>query len=150
MTRYFVDAEGKSLGGFDGGAEPPAGAVEVPVPPPVHNNQRCNGADWEPPAALGGVPVFSAADVDRATARQIKDALAPEWAGDPSMQEARLLRLIEDALADLYVFLNVPGTFVQADVDAARARLGALFQTREQAVKPLRQEGADFKAARGW
>lgn len=31
MTKYFVDANGKSLGGFDG-AEPPTGSIEVPAP----------------------------------------------------------------------------------------------------------------------
>lgn len=33
MTRYFVDPIGNYIGGFDG-AEPPAGAVEIPEPPP--------------------------------------------------------------------------------------------------------------------
>lgn len=32
MTQYFVDEQGRYLGGFDG-AEPPAGAIEVPYPP---------------------------------------------------------------------------------------------------------------------
>ncbi|MEX5744640.1 hypothetical protein [Massilia sp. X63] len=32
MTQYFVDEQGRYLGGFDG-AEPPEGAIEVPHPP---------------------------------------------------------------------------------------------------------------------
>jgi hypothetical protein len=32
MTQYFVDQQGRYLGGFDG-AEPPEGAIEVPYPP---------------------------------------------------------------------------------------------------------------------
>lgn len=32
MTQYFVDEQGRYLGGFDG-AEPPAGAIEVPYAP---------------------------------------------------------------------------------------------------------------------
>lgn len=32
MTKYFVDAGGKYLGGFDG-TTPPAGAIEVPFAP---------------------------------------------------------------------------------------------------------------------
>lgn len=32
MTKYYVDAEGSYIGGFDG-AEPPAGAIEVPDAP---------------------------------------------------------------------------------------------------------------------
>lgn len=32
MTKYFVDEQGRYLGGYDG-AEPPEGAIEVPLPP---------------------------------------------------------------------------------------------------------------------
>jgi len=32
MTKYFIDERGNYLGGFDG-AEPPVGAVEIPVSP---------------------------------------------------------------------------------------------------------------------
>ena len=32
MTRFFVDATGSYIGGFDG-VEPPAGSVEIDVPP---------------------------------------------------------------------------------------------------------------------
>lgn len=95
MTRYFVDAEGRYLGGFDGyqppeqpifgdgpepsllekmrgallgkpalrarvvvgyekppfvSAEPPAGAIEVPVPP-EHGADRWDGTRWVPDLA---------------------------------------------------------------------------------------------------
>lgn len=33
MTKYFVDEAGNYIGGFDG-ANPPAGAIEIPAPPP--------------------------------------------------------------------------------------------------------------------
>lgn len=32
MTQYYIDQQGHYLGGFDG-AEPPAGAIEVPIAP---------------------------------------------------------------------------------------------------------------------
>lgn len=44
MTRFFVDAAGRYLGGFDGAA-PPAGAVEVDGPPP-HGLMKRDGAAW--------------------------------------------------------------------------------------------------------
>ncbi|MCA3247393.1 MAG: hypothetical protein ING29_13050 [Azospirillum sp.] len=33
MTKYFVDANGNYLGGFEG-VDPPEGAIEIPEPPP--------------------------------------------------------------------------------------------------------------------
>jgi len=44
MTKYYVDAQGKYLGGFDG-ANPPANAVEVANPPP-HGSCVWNGTIW--------------------------------------------------------------------------------------------------------
>jgi hypothetical protein len=50
MTKYFVDADGKYLGGFDG-AVPPAGATEVPSPPDNAEFETWVGAQWvEDPA----------------------------------------------------------------------------------------------------
>lgn len=48
MTKFFVDASGNYLGGFDG-AEPPAGAVEVSAPPPHGWMVLTNGAWVMPP-----------------------------------------------------------------------------------------------------
>lgn len=45
-TKFFVDAAGAYLGGFDG-AEPPAGAFEVPEPP-SDARQIWDGAAWLP------------------------------------------------------------------------------------------------------
>ncbi len=45
MTRYFVDATGNYLGGFDG-AEPPSGATEVPDAPADARQKWNNG--WQP------------------------------------------------------------------------------------------------------
>lgn len=42
MTEYFVDMDGKYLGGFDGGAKPPEGSIKVPYPP-----QNATGAEWD-------------------------------------------------------------------------------------------------------
>ena len=49
MTKYFVDAQGNYLGGFDG-ATPPAGAVEVGSPP-SNGNDKWDGAKWVADAA---------------------------------------------------------------------------------------------------
>lgn len=44
MMRFYVDAVGNYLGGFD--ANPPAGAIEVPAPPPLHASQTWDGSVW--------------------------------------------------------------------------------------------------------
>ena len=43
-TRFFVDAQGRIIGGFGDGAEPPAGSIEVPEPPP--GDAVWSGAGW--------------------------------------------------------------------------------------------------------
>ncbi|MCT2580603.1 MULTISPECIES: hypothetical protein [unclassified Mesorhizobium] len=50
MTKYFVDAVGVYLGGFDG-VEPPAGAVEVPTAPDDARQVWASGA-WSPAPTL--------------------------------------------------------------------------------------------------
>lgn len=105
------------------------------------------------PASLPEAPLFqggevaSAADVDRATAGRIAGYLAPQWAGDPLMQTRALLRQLEDAAAARDA-LEDPGS-TQAQKDQANALLAAA-RTRRAQVLAYRQEGADFKAARGW
>ncbi len=42
ITKYFVDSDGKYLGGFDG-AKPPAGSIEVPNPPNHGTDNLVNG-----------------------------------------------------------------------------------------------------------
>lgn len=49
MTKYYVDADGKYLGGFDD-ATPPENAIEVPEPPD-DARQIWNGSAWGPAAA---------------------------------------------------------------------------------------------------
>jgi len=44
MTKYYVDAQGNYLGGFDG-AEPPQGAIEVPSAPNHGDDKWVNG-EW--------------------------------------------------------------------------------------------------------
>jgi hypothetical protein len=44
MTKYYVDDEGNYIGGFDG-AEPPAGAIEVPEAP-ADARQKWSGDGW--------------------------------------------------------------------------------------------------------
>ncbi|MER9178931.1 hypothetical protein [Mesorhizobium sp. M0767] len=47
MTKYFVDASGKYLGGWDG-SEPPLGAIEVPSAP-ENVSQLWAGNAWAQP-----------------------------------------------------------------------------------------------------
>ena len=44
MTKYYADASGNYLGGFDG-ATPPAGAIEVSLAP-TDASQKWNGSAW--------------------------------------------------------------------------------------------------------
>jgi len=46
MTKYYVDANGNYLGGFDG-AKPPKRAIEVTTPPD-HGEQKWDGMKWLP------------------------------------------------------------------------------------------------------
>ena len=45
-TKYYSDAQGNYIGGYDG-AEPPAGAIERPSPPD-HGFDLWDGAQWSP------------------------------------------------------------------------------------------------------
>lgn len=44
MTNFYIDAQGRYLGGFDG-AEPPDGAIEV-ARPPEHGADIWNNGSW--------------------------------------------------------------------------------------------------------
>lgn len=61
MTKYFVDANGSYVGGFDG-AEPPEGSVEVPEAP-VDARQIWSETAW------GDIPVTVP---DRVSARRFR------------------------------------------------------------------------------
>lgn len=50
-TRFFVDENGRIIGGFGDGAEPPAGAIGVPEPPPSDHAVWQDGA-WHVPATV--------------------------------------------------------------------------------------------------
>ncbi|MBI2178105.1 MAG: hypothetical protein HYU38_07200 [Candidatus Tectomicrobia bacterium] len=99
------------------------------------------------PLLFAGEPVRGAADVDRVTTRRIAGHLAPQWAGDPFMQTRALLRQLEDVAAARDTLEDPAAT--QALRDQADAILAAA-RTRRAQVLAYRQEGADFKAARGW
>lgn len=44
MARYFVDASGRYLGGYEG-VDPPEGSIEVPGPAP-HGRDTWDGERW--------------------------------------------------------------------------------------------------------
>lgn len=53
-AQHYIDEAGAYIGGFDGGAQPPAGAIPVPFAPP---DARCTwtGTAWaSPPSAPRG------------------------------------------------------------------------------------------------
>ncbi len=50
MTKFYIDAIGNYLGGFDGAAAP-AAAIEV-ADPPAHGAMTWDGKAWQTPTAL--------------------------------------------------------------------------------------------------
>lgn len=59
MTKFFVDNNGRYLGGFDG-AKPPAGAIEVPAPPAHGRNRWVSGAWQEVAEVPEWIPMLNA------------------------------------------------------------------------------------------
>lgn len=90
MTKFYVDAQGRYLGGFDG-AEPPDGAIEV-AEPPQHGTDLWVGNAWQAPAP--------SRDALKAARQMQVDAIAVTvngkvFDGDETSQErmARALRV---------------------------------------------------------
>lgn len=114
MTKYFVNADGVYIGGFDG-AEPPANSVEVPDAP-IDARQMWTGGVWGP------VPIGTP---DRVTARQFKLQLL----------SAGLLDQVESWVATQPKAVQIAyansGTFVRGE-PMMRAGFAALGVTSEQ------------------
>ena len=92
ITKYYVDADGNYLGGFQGNTgKLPVGAIEVPVAP-SHAKDKWNGASWIPDpviqkeilnapiksqiAALDAKRVRPLAEGDSAHLRYLNDKIA--------------------------------------------------------------------------
>jgi hypothetical protein len=86
MTKFYVDVAGNYLGGFDG-AEPPAGAIEVPSPP-AHGLDVWNGSAFETPASVvadrddeaGRVELIA---TDAASVRAMREFILAKFPDDP-------------------------------------------------------------------
>lgn len=72
MTLHFVDANGLYLGGFGDGAEPPAGATEVPEPP--HG-----GATWANGAWVWDAAAHARGDMSMTFAQLLIGLVAEGW-----------------------------------------------------------------------
>lgn len=81
MTRFYVDEGGEYLGGFDG-AEPPAGAIEVPSAP-GDARQMWSGSEWV------AIPAVVSQDV--------------------AMWQARDILIEDDLLDDVYAYFETIG-----------------------------------------
>lgn len=95
QTKYFVDASGNYLGGYDG-AEPPLGAIEIPTPP-NHGLDRWDGERWiayQPPVSA----LIAETDKDMA-------------------------RVAEDLVVALATASRLPITLPQEAIDKVNARL---------------------------
>ena len=102
------------------------------------------------PPIFEGEVVLTAEDVDRVTAKCIREIIAPQWEGkDIQMANQAMLRLVEDLLAAVYI-IEYKEDATQQEREAARLLLDANWQMRVDQIQALRQKGADFKAARGW
>lgn len=103
MMKFYIDKNGKYLGGFDG-APKPAGATEVPAPPDHAAQIYANGA-WGP------IP-------DDVTARQ-----------QLTESDRDMLRVAED----IFAALKAKGLLVDADLpQVTQDKLAARKQAREK------------------
>lgn len=78
MTKYFVDGNGAYIGGFDG-AEPPAGAVEVPTAPQDASQTWASGA-WSAAPAIRQMVAKSTVMARVTAAGKMAAAQAALWA----------------------------------------------------------------------
>jgi hypothetical protein len=86
MTKYFVDASGKYLGGFDG-SEPPVDSIEVPNPP-AHGLDVWDGTAFVTPAVVvadrdDGVGRLELIATDAASVRAMREFILAKFIGDP-------------------------------------------------------------------
>lgn len=86
MTKYYVDAQGVYLGGFDGSV-PNGGAIEVPTPPDDGRQKWLNGA-WQP-----YVPDYSTIDQSTLNAALIEPGSVVRALGLITFQEINKLRV---------------------------------------------------------
>lgn len=130
-TRYFVDRAGNYLGGFDG-AEPPSGAVEVPVPPDHASHKWVNGA-WSPAAepVPKAVPLFKARAVMRVTPHPVHGTLlAAVKAAITTMADPVMRAVAEEGLERASVLSRYGAivTTLAATLGLDDAKLDELFK----------------------
>jgi len=90
MTKYYVDAEGVYVGGFDG-ADPPEGSIEVPDAPP-HGTCKWDNGWCQPPAYVLNAPILE--QLERIDAKSIRALRENDQARITSLEaEAAALRL---------------------------------------------------------
>lgn len=112
-TRYFVDSQGKYLGGFDG-AEPPANAVEVPGAPP-HGKDVWNGSGW---VSYAG-PTQAELEAD---------CVAALSGGTASVDPGKVIKA--KFISDLAFRLGkAPGALTNGELTAERNRIAAIYKT---------------------
>lgn len=75
MTKFYVDAEGNYLGGFQN-SEPPVGSIEVPSPP-EYGLDTWNGNSW--------IPYTKTAEENKAIASQLLSAT--DWVNQPDVRD---------------------------------------------------------------
>jgi hypothetical protein len=114
MTKYFVDAGGNYLGGFDG-AQPPNGPVEVPAPP-AHGRDKWQNGAWVPLAAS-------------VIADEAEDACKAALLNGVSLG-LDLRKLIKAKfVSDLAFRLGkAPGALTNAELQAERDRIAAIYK----------------------
>jgi hypothetical protein len=99
MARYFVNASGKYLGGFDG-ANPPANAIEVPTPPDSIQDQWLNGA-WVPNLTKMKAAVLEEARSLRAPVLSILDGMQVSALTNDEEQQAVTIETLKQGLKDI-------------------------------------------------
>lgn len=100
-TQFFVDAEGRFIGGFGDGAVPPEGAVEVMVAPPSGAAIWTDGA-WVEPVPVPEVISFAQMMAGLVDRKWITRAEQRAWlAGTPPANVVALIDAMPAHLIDI-------------------------------------------------
>jgi len=123
MTKFYVDSDGKYLGGYDG-ATPPAGAIEVSTPPANGRDRYING-HW----VVAGTPLpISLILLLNSSAA----AISTQLEADPESVPAGLLTKIMGLSSALQELARiVPESVYAREAEAAIEELGILPEPLE-------------------
>jgi hypothetical protein len=128
MTKYFVDGAGHYIGGFDG-AEPPAGAIEVPTAP-ASASDKWIGAQWVAASATVPAEVTRRAGLQALLLEGVTEAMVEAKIEELLTSPDKEMALIEFRASQVFIrqrpLVIQIGTALGLDLDAVFIRAAAL------------------------